>query len=49
MCWENGEENGNYDDGLYRDYRVHCWVPFGIMEKKIGNYYNGLHSIGFRV
>ena len=23
---ENGKENGNYSNGLYRDYRVYGWL-----------------------
>ena len=25
--WIVGKENGNYYNGLYRDYRVHIWGP----------------------
>ena len=31
MYWDNGKENGNYYNGLYRDYRAYI----GIMEKKM--------------
>ena len=30
----NGKENGNYYNGLYRDYRVY-WGYIGIMENKM--------------
>ena len=27
--WDNGKENGNYYNGLYRDYRVYVGVILG--------------------
>ena len=44
MYWANGEHNGNYHNGLYKDYRVdigvilNCelnWRYIGIMENKM--------------
>ena len=32
---DNGKENGNYDNGLYRDYKVYIGVIFAIMENEI--------------
>ena len=32
---DNGKENGNYFNGLYRDYRGLYWGNIGIMEQKM--------------
>ena len=29
LYWDNGKENGNYYNGLYRDYRGYIGVIFG--------------------
>ena len=31
LAWDNGKENGNYYNGLYRDYRVYVGVILGSM------------------
>ena len=32
---DHGKENGDYNDGLYRDYRVYVGGNIGIMEKNM--------------
>ena len=29
LDWDNGKENGNYYNGLYRDHGVHIWAILG--------------------
>ena len=29
LYWDNGKENGNYYNGLYRDYKVYIGVILG--------------------
>ena len=29
LYWDNGKENGNYDNGLYGDYKVYIGVILG--------------------
>ena len=36
LYWDNGKENGNYYNGLYRDYRVYTGVILGIYRGYIG-------------
>ena len=46
LYWDNGKENGNYYNGLYRIYILGLYWDNG---KENGNYYNGLYRIDIGV
>ena len=43
LYWENGKENGNYYNGLYRDYIRVILGLYWDNGKENGNYYNGFY------